>query len=139
MKKVFIDTDILIDFFCGRSPFFQSASTLLSLIQEQKVKGYISVLTFSNLNYLISKFHTRAKAIKCLKELCKIVELLDIKDKDAKYSLENTLFNDLEDAIQYSTALSNKMNFIITRNGKDFKNSCIPVMHAAEFNVMFKN
>ena len=42
-------------------------------------------------------------------------------------------FKDFEDAMQYYTALKAKADFIITRNGKDFTASKIPVMTATEF------
>lgn len=42
-------------------------------------------------------------------------------------------FKDFEDAMQYYTALSANADFIITRNGKDFTNSKLPVMTAGEF------
>jgi len=35
-------------------------------------------------------------------------------------------FSDFEDAIQYYTALDNKLEIIITRNKKDFKKSKLP-------------
>jgi len=42
-------------------------------------------------------------------------------------------FEDIEDAIQYYTAVNSKADIIITRNGKDFVNSRIPVMTAGEY------
>lgn len=42
-------------------------------------------------------------------------------------------FKDFEDAMQYYTALKAKADVIITRNGKDFTASKIPVMTAVEY------
>ena len=42
-------------------------------------------------------------------------------------------FKDFEDAMQYYTALRAKASVIITRNGKDFSSSKLPVMTAGEF------
>ena len=42
-------------------------------------------------------------------------------------------FNDFEDALQYYTAIKAKADIIITRNGKDFTASKLPVMTAAEY------
>ena len=42
-------------------------------------------------------------------------------------------FKDFEDAMQYYTALKAKADAIITRNGKDFTASKLPVMTATEY------
>ena len=42
-------------------------------------------------------------------------------------------FKDFEDAMQYYSALKAKADIIITRNGKDFTASQIPVMTATEY------
>jgi hypothetical protein len=56
-------------------------------------------------------------------------------DKIIDLSL-NSDFKDFEDAIQYFTALENKLEIIITRNLKDFKLSKIPVMTANDYLIM---
>ena len=53
-------------------------------------------------------------------------------DKIIDLSL-NSDFRDFEDAIQYFTAIENKLEIIITRNLKDFKLSKIPVMTANDY------
>ena len=40
---------------------------------------------------------------------------------------------DFEDAVQFYTALQSNCSIIITRNGRDFKNSTIPIMTAEEY------
>ena len=42
-------------------------------------------------------------------------------------------FKDFEDAMQYYTAVNAKADVIITRNGKDFAASKLPVMTATEY------
>jgi predicted nucleic acid-binding protein len=47
-------------------------------------------------------------------------------------------FNDFEDAMQYYCALKAKVDIIITRNGKDFSASKLPVMTATEYLATLK-
>ena len=47
--------------------------------------------------------------------------------------MQASQFNDFEDAMQYYTAVKAKADVIITRNGKDFAASKLPVMTAAEY------
>lgn len=46
--------------------------------------------------------------------------------------------NDFEDAIQSEAALANRIDFIITRNGKDFINSKIPALTPNDFLSKFE-
>lgn len=48
-------------------------------------------------------------------------------------------FNDLEDSLQYYCALERDCNILITRNGKDFKASEIPVLTPDEYLNSLKN
>jgi len=61
-----------------------------------------------------------------------LVEVLPFDDKILELALASD-FNDFEDAIQYYTALDNKIDIIITRNKKDFKKSILPVLTAKEY------
>jgi len=45
----------------------------------------------------------------------------------------NSEFSDFEDSLQYFSALRTNCDIIITRNGKDFKKSQIPIMTPDEF------
>ena len=47
--------------------------------------------------------------------------------------MNDELFSDFEDGLQYYTAIENEQELIITRNLKDFKNSRLPVMTAGQF------
>lgn len=44
-----------------------------------------------------------------------------------------TQWNDMEDCSQYYTAIREKVDYIITRNVKDFSQSEIPVLMPSEF------
>jgi hypothetical protein len=48
-------------------------------------------------------------------------------------------FRDFEDALQYYSALTAKVDAIITRNAKDFANSKLPVMTAGEYLATINN
>lgn len=58
------------------------------------------------------------------------VTLADEKVVDDALS---SAFTDYEDALQYYSALSKKVDVIITRNVRDFKHARIPVLTPDEF------
>ena len=132
MKNVFIDTDIILDLFSKRMPFYVHAALLFNLIDAGKLRGYVSSLIFSNLFYILRKEKSRKQAISILNKLKILVTVLPVDGKIIQLALSSG-FNDFEDAIQYYTAKQHKIDFIITRNIKDYKLSDIQAITAAEF------
>jgi len=132
MEHLLVDTNIIVDLLSKRKNFYQEAQELFTLADEQEIKLYISSLTFANTHYLLSKELNSNEARKILIKFKLLVSVLPLDDKILGLTLSSD-FNDFEDAIQYYTALENKLNIIITRNKKDFKTSKLPVLTAKEY------
>ena len=139
MENVFFDTDVIIDFLTDRKPFSLESAKIFSLIDQKKIKGCVSSLSFSNLYYVLRKFGTHKKVISSLQELFELVDILKVDSDTVKSALASD-FKDFEDSIQYFAAQEyKKVDFIITRNIKDYKDSCLPVMTPETFLVTFEN
>ena len=139
MENVFIDTDVIVDFLTDRKPFSLESAKIFSLIDQKKIKGCVSSLSFSNLYYVLRKFGTRKKVISSLQDLSELVDILKV-DSDIVKSALTSDFKDFEDSIQYFAAQEHKnVDCIITRNIKDYKESSIPVMTPETFLVTFEN
>ena len=128
MKKILLDTDVILDFFFDRKPFSDNAAVVLSLCESKQIVGYITSVIISNVYYLLRQTSTHEKVIEKLNQLIKITEVLTT-DKNAIMHALNSNFRDFEDALQnYSAVLNGEVDLIITRNTKDFKNSELGVM-----------
>ena len=133
MTDLFIDTDVIIDFLVDRKPYSREAAIIFTLIEQKKLKGYSSSLTFSNLYYVLRKIESHNKVISKLDSLSKIISILKVEEQTIKNALASG-FTDFEDSIQYFSAVENKkIDVIITRNIKDYKKSDIPVMTPGEY------
>jgi len=128
MKRVLIDTDVILDFFFDRKPFSDNAAKVLSLCESREIKGFITSVIISNVYYLLRQTSTHEKVIEKLIQLVTITEVLTT-DKDVIIKALNSNFKDFEDALQnYSAELNGQIDLIITRNIKDFKYSSLGVM-----------
>lgn len=128
MKRVFIDTDVILDFFFDRKPFSDNAAKVLSLCESREIKGFITSVIISNVYYLLRQTSTHEKVIEKLTQLVTITEVLTT-DKDVILKALNSNFKDFEDALQnYSAEYNGQIDLIVTRNIKDFKNSSLGVM-----------
>ena len=133
MKKVFIDTNIIVDLLAKREPFYEEAAMLFTLADKQQVNLSVSALTFANTNYILSQSLKPEEVRQILRKMKLIVQVLCINEKIIGLSLNDNDFRDFEDAVQYYTALENDTDIIITRNLKDFQKAKLPVMTAAQF------
>ncbi|OAV68306.1 putative nucleic acid-binding protein, contains PIN domain [Bacteroidales bacterium Barb6] len=132
MESLFVDTNIVLDFLAKRENFFEEARGLFALADKKAVTLYISALTFANTYYLLSRHYNSVDARKILIGFKTLVEVLPVDNKILELALVSD-FKDFEDAVQYYTALENRLDVIITRNKKDFKTSSLSVMTAKEY------
>lgn len=132
-KKVFVDSDIILDLLLKRDPFFRFSQTLLNSVDKHDLKLYTSTLVIANVHYFLSKsLKDKTIARLQIKLLTEIIGILPVMAEDVQAAIDSSN-NDFEDAIQISVAENAKANFIITRNTKDYKYSTIPVLTAEQF------
>lgn len=133
MKKLFIDTNILIDLLSRREPFFEDAAALFSMADKKEFELSVSSLTIANTGYVLLKQMKTNEAKSVLRKLRLILNVLPMDDKIIDLALNDNTFTDFEDGIQYFTAIENEQDVIITRNLKDFRNSKLPALTAKQF------
>jgi predicted nucleic acid-binding protein len=133
MKKVFIDTNIVLDLLSRREPFFEEAAELFSLADRKIVNLSASSLTIANTSYTLLRQMNSKDTKSVLRKLRIIVDILPLDDKVVGLALNDETFTDFEDGLQHFTAIEANQEVIITRNLKDFKKSKLPVMTAKQF------
>ena len=80
----------------------------------------------------MTKYGGKEKSILNLRILRKFLSILTLDEE----ILDEALYAeapDFEDSIQYIASEKNEIDFIITRNKKDYKRSKIPALTATEF------
>ena len=131
MKKLFLDTNIVVDLLAKRAPFYNDAVRLFSMAYAKKVLLIVAPITYTTASYLL-RHHGPEGVRNLLANFRQLSRVATIDERVVDDSIA-AKFEDFEDAVQYYTAIKAKADAIITRNGKDFANSKVPVMTAAEF------
>ena len=132
MEKVFVDTDIILDLLSERHPFYPYSAQLFSAADLGKINIFVSSLSFTNLNYILSRQYSPQQARKKLFKFKTLVTVLAVTDKIVELSLSSD-FRDFEDATQYYCASENLISILLTRNLKDYKSAEIAVMTAEQY------
>jgi predicted nucleic acid-binding protein len=131
MTRLFLDTNIVVDLLEGREPFCYDAAQLFTMAHDKRVELLVSPMTFSTASFLLRK-HGSEGVRNLLSNLRQLVSVTISDERTVDDSIASQ-FKDFEDAMQYYTALNAKAEIIITRNGKDFTASNLPVMTATEY------
>ena len=130
MKRTFLDTNFVIDYFV-REDYSGPAENLLAKGNAGNCQFFISYLTVANFAYIIRKIP--AETLRSLiRRLCESFTVIPNNHQQILRALEVPA-SDFEDSLQYQAAMEAECDCIITRNGKDFNFDEIPVMSAAEY------
>ena len=57
MKKVFLDTNVLIDYLARRGQFFQPAAQIVQLGQDRQCELLVSALSFATASFIMESHH----------------------------------------------------------------------------------
>jgi len=131
MTRLFLDTNIVIDVLGRREPFYKEAVQLFTMAYNKQVQLIVSPMTYATAAFILRK-HGPEGVKKLLSNFRQLSRIATTNERIIDDSLASQ-FNDFEDALQYYTAIKAKADIIITRNGKDFTASKLPVMTAAEY------
>lgn len=117
--KVLLDTNIIVDDALEREPFWEASEQVLLLVEQRQVEGYVSASSFGDLYYIIRRGRGRDWTLNYLRRLITFCQVATV-DQTAINMALTANFRDFEDAIQYSTAVVNQLDAIVTRNPQDF-------------------
>jgi len=135
--RVLLDTNIVLDLLLQREPFADDAKDIFLLIENNQIDGFLCATTITTLQYLISKSKNKEEANHIIKTLLKLFDITHV-DKITLLKACDDIGIDYEDSVIYSSAKISKIDIIITRDNKGFKNSKIKILKPKEFLAIFE-
>ena len=132
MKRVLIDTNVILDIGLKRQPFFESSSEFFYLIDQNKIAGYVTATTITDIYYISKKETNSEIAIHFISGLLEIVDIVGV-DKDVIIKALHSEMKDFEDAVQVSAAEYNEIKILVTRNKADFTECGLEIFTPTEF------
>ena len=137
MMKVFLDTNILIDFVCKRGEFYEEAKKIFALGYIGRIQ--ISTLALSVVNAMyVGKKYNLSLVKDRIKSVLQFMAVSDLKAQIVIGAMDSD-WKDFEDAVQTDSAISVDADCIVTRNKKDFAQSSIPVFTVNELLAELKS
>ena len=134
--KVFLDTNIIVDFLQPVRPFHEDAQALFLFLSKDVFTAYISESVITTTPCLIRKNYSVDEVNTILKNLSQKLKILSCTSMQVLAALQKQP-PDFEDALLYEIALHHQMDYFVTTNTKDFKKIqqvSLPVIRAKELN-----
>ena len=136
--KVLFDTNIILDVLLDRKPFSEHASYILSSVERSEMSGFLCATTITMIHYLLSKHLDKEKAITSITSIMALFEVAPVNRLVIDNALQSK-FTDFEDSVLHESARHAGVEYIITRNLKDFKYAKIPAFSPTEFLSMLES
>ncbi|MFW6306732.1 MAG: PIN domain-containing protein [Bacillota bacterium] len=138
--KIIIDNNIILDVFQNRKPFVKYSSKVLRLVETNQIKGHITANSITDIYYVLNRsLKNKQKLYSAIDILLKLVKIIDVTENDVKKAFHPEII-DFEDELISVCAERAKIDYIITRNTKDFIKSTIPAVEPKDFiNEYFSN
>lgn len=130
MKRIFLDTNILIDYIDNRAGA-EAAEQIFAIGFSGEAMLFASSLTFANMAYVIRRRSLEEK-YNALKEMASLVDILPMEKTHVLESIA-TPAPDFEDMLQYQCAKTANCDYIITNDRRHYEFSDIPHLSSAAF------
>lgn len=135
MKKIFIDTNILLDVALARSSFVQSSAYVWADCESGKITGFISAISLNNMHFIMSKMVGKDAALEAARLVLGLFKIVPLDEKILRLAAELP-HKDFEDAIQLFSAIQSKADCIVTRDISHFPKDYLPVVSPVEYVAM---
>lgn len=131
--KILVDTNVIIDALTSREPWNENAEKIFIMAANNIVEMNITASSATDIYYLVRKYmHNTETAKQIMGKLYSLAGILDVTEADCIEALASPI-SDYEDAVIEQVARRTRIDYIVTRNQKDYKEGIIKVMLPNEF------
>lgn len=132
MKRVFLDTNVLLDVLLHRELFLRDSAQVVDRGFRGEIGLYATSLTFATCLFVARRSLGYANAVEAMRILERHICIVTMDAKrlhDALYAQAP----DFEDMLQYNAAVAAGCEYIITRNEKHFPQESAHIMTPTQF------
>ena len=131
--RIMIDTNIVLDVFLKREPFFQASYEVMKLSATEKHEGFLSAAAATDIYYLLRRnLKDTTWAKESMGKLLQLVGIADALGEDVQAAVASNMA-DFEDALVAAIAERCHMECIVTRNVKDYVDSPVRAISPDDF------
>ncbi|MDR0456760.1 MAG: PIN domain-containing protein [Treponema sp.] len=130
--KVLIDTNVALNKLLNQPGFYDGSEAIFKLAEIGHITGYISASAITDIYYIAGKSLGKTTARETIKKMLRVFQPTDVTGNDIYKALELE-WGDFEDSVQFVVGEGLSVDYIITRNTKDFISGNIPAVTPEQF------
>jgi len=135
-SRILVDTNVILDVLSRREPHYLASAAIWALVEQKKLDGFLAAHTVTTLHYLLSKHLSRPQANLTLTKLLQVFAVAAVDEAVILKALALG-WADFEDAVQMAAALNAQVDYLVTRNPRDFKDPLVKVLQPAGLAALF--
>lgn len=130
--KILVDINVIIDALTSREPWNESAEQIFIMAANHIIDMYITASSATDIYYLLRKYiHSTEQTKQIMGKLYSLIGILEVTEVDCVDALASAI-SDYEDAVVERVAVNMKVDYIVTRNVKDYQNATVKVIQPDE-------
>jgi predicted nucleic acid-binding protein len=131
--RALVDTNVILDVLLNREAFLPASADVWIANEQKLFEGFVSAITPVNVYYVArSSKRNKATARSLAATVLDAFQVCPLGITELRSAVA-TRVSDYEDAVQVVQSLAAQVDFIVTRDVKDFANSPIRAITPAEF------
>ena len=131
-KRIFLDTNVILDYLLEREPFYYDALKLWAACEEGTVEGYVSALTVNNVHYIAHRLKSETTAMIAVRGILSVFNVVPL-DKELMKLAADFHDRDYEDDIQLQSAIRSGCTHLFTRDSTHFHTKALAIVPPSSF------
>lgn len=135
---VLFDLNIILDVLQQRDKFYEISANLLALAETREIQGWLAAHSITTLFYLIAKDKSAEHGRVVIASLLRFIKIAPIDQSIIEQAL-SLPYTDFEDAVQMSAAMGVQVDYLLTRNVRDYQPAPLAVVQPAELYALLSS
>jgi predicted nucleic acid-binding protein len=134
--RVLVDANVALDVLTKRDPHYVTSAAVWALVEQGQIEGLLAAHTVTTLHYLVAKHLDRRQANLAITKLLRVYGVAAV-DQQVILKALTLGWKDFEDAVQMAAAFNAQVDYVVTRNPKDFKDELVRVLQPGDLMALF--
>lgn len=119
--KVFLDTNILIDYLLFRGGDSIAAEQIIDAAMDLRTELHVAAHSLTNAYYILRKEYSTAERKFIIRNICALLKVDPVSGESIEKAITDGLAEDLEDALQIRCAIDSDCDYFVTRDAELFE------------------
>jgi len=129
--SVLFDLNVILDVLQRREPFYDMSARALAAAETGLVESWVAAHSLTTLFYLLARYQSTVQARVALMDLLTFLSVAPLDQAVIEQAL-NLPYPDFEDAVQMMAAVRSGVQYLVTRNVRDYRAGPLPALQPAE-------